>query len=150
MILICCAALSCCREDHPTEHSIERSFAITKENETGMNSIRSLAFEARAWKIAKDQSQKQGWKGVGGKSQTIPASTSFKNHAEELNFYGNMIFRSLDYPMQENTQSKFTLTTESELLVRHSKEALAQFELLLVRWKRSRDERFNDMLNPNQ
>ena len=120
---------------------------MTKGNEDGLNAVKSLAFEAKSWETSKAHSKKQGWKAVGEVGEPVRPKTSFKNADEELAYYGSVIFRSLGYPLQDTPGSGFSLKTNREVVIRHRKEALEDFGLLLERWKRSREERWNDMLN---
>jgi hypothetical protein len=142
-----CASLVCCQKTSPRVGIVEQSFEVTKGNEDGLPAIRSLSYEAKAWGDAKEASKEQGWKAVRGRGETIPAANSFKNSNEALDFYGSAIFQSLGYPLQDTPGSGFSMTTNQAVVIRHSKEALAQFNELLERWRRSPDERFNDMLN---
>jgi hypothetical protein len=142
-----CASLVCCQKTSPGVAIVEQSFEITKGREDGLNSIRSLTYEAKAVGDAKNASNEQGWKAVGGKGEPIPAANSFKNSNEELDFYGSAIFQSLGYPLEDTPGSGFSMTTNQAVVIRHRKEALAQFNELLERWRRSPGERFNDMLN---
>jgi len=142
-----CACLVCCQKTSPSVGIVEQSFDITKGSEDGLNVIRSLTYEAKAWGDAKDASKEQGWKAVRGGGEPIPAAAPFKNSNEELDYYGGAIFQSLGYPLQETSGSGFSMKTNQAVVIRHRKEALAQFNELLERWRRSPNERFNDMLN---
>ncbi len=146
MIFFFCASLVCCQKSTLGPGLIEQSFEITKGGEDGMNAIRSLANEAKAWEDNKEASKEQGWKSVRGRGTPIPAPASFKSRNEELEFYTILIFRSLGYPLQETPGSDFSLKTNREVIVRHHRVALAEFENLLTRWRRSPEERFNDLL----
>ena len=148
IIAICfLVTLTCCQKTDSSTGVIEQSFEITKESEDILSAVRSLAFEAKAWGDSKEASKEQGWKAVGGRGKPIPDAKSFKNRNEELEFYGSAIFQSLGYPLQETSGSGFSLKTNQAVVVRHRKEAIAQFNELLKRWRRSPGERFNDMLN---
>jgi hypothetical protein len=147
IMFLFCASLVCCQKTSSSIGVVEQSFDITKGNEDGLSAIRSLTYEAKAWGDAKEASKEQGWKAVRARGEPIPASTSFKNSDEERVFYGGAIFQSLGYPLQDTPGSGFSMTTNQTVVIRHRKEALAQFNELLELWRRSPSERFNDMLN---
>lgn len=147
IIFLFCASLVCCQKTSPSIGVVEQSFDIAKGNEEGFSAIRSLTYESKAWGDAKAASEEQGWKAVRAKEEPIPASISFKNSDEELDFYGGAIFQSLGYPLQDTPGSGLSMTTNQTVVIRHRKEALAQFNELLERWRLSPSERFNDMLN---
>jgi hypothetical protein len=142
-----CASLACCQNTSRSVGIVEQSFDITRGNEDGLNAIRSFTYEAKAWGDAKEASKEQGWKAVRGRGEPVPAATSFKNSNEELDFYGSAIFQSLGYPLQDAPGSGLSMKSNQAVVVRHRKEALAQFNVLLERWRRSSGERFDDMLN---
>jgi hypothetical protein len=144
---LACASLACCQKTSPTGGIVEQSFEITKGNEDGLSTIRSLTYEAMAWGDAKEASKEQGWKAVRGRGEPIPAANSFVNSNEELDFYSSSIFINLGYPLLEDPGSGLSMKTNQAVVIRHRKEALVLFNELLERWRRSPDERFNDMLN---
>ena len=147
MVSFFLASLACCQKAPPRVGLIERSFGITKGSEDGVIAIRSLVDEAKAWEDNRGASKEQGWKAVRKRGTPIPAATSFKNRDEALEFYGSFIFRSLGYPLQEDPGSSFSVKTDQVVVIRHQKEALALFEELLKRWRRSPGERSDDLLN---
>ncbi len=147
IVLLLCAGISCCQEKPPEEAFAEQSFGITNDGEDGIVAMRSLAHEAQAFSAAKERIGKQGWKAVGGQVAPIPSASTFVSKEKELDFYVSVIFRNLGYSLEDNPGAKLVMTTQQEVSIRHSDMALADFQRLLDRWKRPRDDSFDDLLN---
>ena len=145
--LLFCITLICCHKRSPIPLVVEQSFPIATGNHDVLLDIRSLANEALAWEANIQSSKEQGWNKYKSTGNALTALPTFKDRNEEVDYFGGIIFQSLGYPLHESLGANFSVNTRQEAVIRHRKEALLKFEKLLERWRRTPEEKYNDMIN---